>query len=266
MLLIKGRPTVNDLTARTLLQCFSHAIVDADGARCRCGRAEQRAVRRAHDGGGGRPRSSAARLRRWAGRWTTRCVKSSGRAAVPQDVQVVLELINGVDREEPRGAPGRRAEEGPDAGLPPDALPELAGVRPVGRDQFLRPRADDAGLCPKLKRWLALLLASSSQGRQRQAGDVRRGAPRPADGRAGALGHGDAEMRGEMFICGVFSLLDRMLKQPFRGSLQQRAGARARAPGAAEATDGPFQPYLELVRAIEPESMFDMRDAARSSS
>jgi c-di-GMP-related signal transduction protein len=33
-------------------------------------------------------------------------------------------------------------------------------------------------------------------------------------------GQGDAEMRGEMFICGVFSLLDRLLQQPFEELLR----------------------------------------------
>jgi EAL and modified HD-GYP domain-containing signal transduction protein len=55
----------------------------------------------------------------------------------------------------------------------------------------------------RLKRWLALLLASSSKGvgaRHLLYGAVRRGLLMEELGRT----QGDAEMRGEMFICGVF--------------------------------------------------------------
>ena len=67
----------------------------------------------------------------------------------------------------------------------------------------------------KLKRWLALLLASASKDANMKPvmfAAVRRGL---LYGRAGALPAATSEMRSEMFICGVFSLLDRMFGQPF---------------------------------------------------
>ena len=87
------------------------------------------------------------------------------------------------------------------------------------------------------------------QGSADAAGDVRRRAARPADGGAGAPA-GDDEMRGEMFICGVFSLLDRMLGQPF-AELFKSVPVPDRVQQALVDGSGPFQPYLHLVRALE---------------
>jgi AraC-like DNA-binding protein len=66
----------------------------------------------------------------------------------------------------------------------------------------------------RLKRWLALLLASSTKDANAKPllfAAVRRGLLLEELVRH----QGDAELRGEMFICGVFSLLDRLLNQPF---------------------------------------------------
>jgi EAL and modified HD-GYP domain-containing signal transduction protein len=71
-------------------------------------------------------------------------------------------------------------------------------------------------------------------------------------------------MRGEMFICGVFSLLDKLLQQPARelmGSVPVPERVRQTLlaePGSGPG--GPYGPYLELVRAIEGESLFDIRE------
>ncbi len=68
-------------------------------------------------------------------------------------------------------------------------------------------------------------------------------------------------MRGEAFICGVFSLLDRMMQQSFAELLKAvpvpDSVRQALVDGA-----GPYQPLLELVRAVENESLFDVRDSA----
>ena len=112
----------------------------------------------------------------------------------------------------------------------------------------------------RLKRWLALLLASSAKGVNAKPvtyAAVRRGllmealCPDPAD----------SQMRGEMFICGVFSLLDRLLQQPIGdllGNVPVPDGVRQALMGEG----GPYLPCLELVRAIELESVFDIRERA----
>jgi EAL and modified HD-GYP domain-containing signal transduction protein len=68
-------------------------------------------------------------------------------------------------------------------------------------------------------------------------------------------------MRNEAFICGVFSLLDRMMKQPFAELLKSIPVPEGVYQALAEAS-GPYQPYFEVVRAVEQESLFDIRDAA----
>ena len=72
---------------------------------------------------------------------------------------------------------------------------------------------------------------------------------------------GNEEMRGEMFICGVFSLLDRMFGQPF-AELLKTIPVPERVFQALVESTGPYQPYVELVRAIENESLYDFRAAA----
>jgi len=74
-------------------------------------------------------------------------------------------------------------------------------------------------------------------------------------------GSGDAELRGELFICGVFSLLDRLLGQPF-SDLLRSVPVPDRVRQALLGEDGPFLPYLELVQAIEQESVIDVRERA----
>ncbi|MEP6874318.1 MAG: histidine kinase, partial [Burkholderiales bacterium] len=69
------------------------------------------------------------------------------------------------------------------------------------------------------------------------------------------------EMRNEMFICGVFSLLDRMFQQPF-ATLLDTIPVPERVRQALSEQAGPFQPYIELVQAVEGESLFEFRDAA----
>ena len=100
----------------------------------------------------------------------------------------------------------------------------------------------------RLKRWLALLLATASK-------DVNLRPVMFAAVRRGLLmeelvaGSGDEEMRSEMFICGVFSLLDRMFQESFAKLLGSIPGAReSRFPtGLAAASQGeacsPSSPY-----------------------
>jgi EAL and modified HD-GYP domain-containing signal transduction protein len=74
-------------------------------------------------------------------------------------------------------------------------------------------------------------------------------------------GGGDEQMRNEAFICGVFSLLDRMMGLPF-GELLKSVPVPEGVRQALADESGPYQPFLELVRAVENESIFDIREAA----
>jgi c-di-GMP phosphodiesterase len=101
----------------------------------------------------------------------------------------------------------------------------------------------------RLKRWLALLLATASK-------DVNLKPVMFAAVRRGLLmeelvrSSGDEEMRNEMFICGVFSLLDRMFKQPF-DELLKSIPVPERVYQALVEQTGPYQPFLDVVRAVD---------------
>ena len=112
----------------------------------------------------------------------------------------------------------------------------------------------------RMKRWLALLLTTASKDhamRPIMFAALRRGLLMEEL----AKGMSDSELRDEMFICGLFSLLDHMLKQPF-SKLLQSIPMPERVRQALVDESGPYQPYLELVRAIEHSSIYDYRSAA----
>lgn len=112
----------------------------------------------------------------------------------------------------------------------------------------------------RLKRWLALLLTTASKDHSMRPimfGALRRGLLMEELAR----GMDDREMRDEMFICGLFSLLDHMLKQPF-DKLLQAIPVPERVRQALVESSGPYRAYLDLVSAIEAESVFDFRHAA----
>ena len=112
----------------------------------------------------------------------------------------------------------------------------------------------------RLKRWLALLLATASKDTNLKPvmfAAVRRGLLMEELVRSA----GDEEMRNEMFICGVFSLLDRMMQQPFTELLKTIPVPERVYQTLVDGT-GPYQPYFNIVLAVEQESLFDIRAAA----
>lgn len=111
----------------------------------------------------------------------------------------------------------------------------------------------------RLRRWLALLLATASKDhamRPVMFGALRRGLLMEELAR----GMDDSETRDEMFICGLFSMLDHMLRQPFE-KLLQSIPVPERVRQALVDKSGPYHPYLELVHAMENESVIDVRTA-----
>jgi EAL and modified HD-GYP domain-containing signal transduction protein len=113
----------------------------------------------------------------------------------------------------------------------------------------------------RLKRWLALLLASGGRDANLKPviyAAVRRGLLMEELGRDSGC---DDERRGDQFICGVFSLLDRLMQQPFATLLDSVPTSDA-VRAALVRGEGPHHPYLELVRAIESASVYDIRSAA----
>jgi EAL and modified HD-GYP domain-containing signal transduction protein len=112
----------------------------------------------------------------------------------------------------------------------------------------------------RLKRWLALLLATASTEPHLRAAmfaSVRRGLVMEELARDS----GDQELRNELFICGVFSLLDRLFGQPL-AELLQTIPVPQRVHDTLVDGTGPYMPYFSLMRAIESESLYDLRECA----
>jgi EAL and modified HD-GYP domain-containing signal transduction protein len=267
VLLIKGRPLAP--VAPEVLACFSHALVEATEDRrgaaapapgVRQVSTVQAGVRTAADAESAFQRGAIA-VQGWP--FDDPLPAATARGKVATDIQVVMELIQGVDREAPVSQLEAVLRRDPTLAfrllryLNSPAFGLSAEVTSFGHAIMMLGYA-------RLKRWLALLLASSSKGANARPllfAAVRRGLVMEELAR----GQGDAEMRGEMFICGVFSLLDRLLQQPFAELLRSvPVPERVRQTLLAEPGEagGPYGPTLELVRAIERESLFDIRECS----
>jgi c-di-GMP phosphodiesterase len=261
VLLINGRPLKP--LAPEVLAYFSHCLVDIDDERrgsvppaphVRSVSTVQTGVRNSDDLEGAFARGAVAALG-----WTfdDAAPKASGRASVPPDLKVVLDLINGVEREEPPAKLEATLKRDPTLGyrllryLNSPAFGLTVEINSFSHALMMLGHA-------RLKRWLTLLLASASKDPNAKPllyAAVRRGLFMEELGRT----QGDAEMRGEMFICGVFSLLDRLLRQPF-AELLAAVPVPERVRLALAGEGGPYAPYLDLVRATENASVLDIRE------
>ena len=185
----------------------------------------------------------------------------TGKATAQPDLQVVVELIHRVDGEEPI----ERLENT----LKRDPSLAFKLLRYINSPAFgLRVEISSFRHAimllgyQRLKRWLALLLATASK-------DVNQRPVMFAAVRRGLLmeelvaGGGDEEMKSEMFICGVFSLLDRMFQESF-AKLLGSIPVPERVYQALVDNTGPFQPYMAMVKAAEGESVYEYREAAEN--
>ena len=261
VMLIKGRPR-SPLPA-DMLGCFAHSIVE-EGEDGRSGPGAEPGARQITTIQAGA--TTLAGIEAAFGRGAVATFGwplgdeppiSASRDAVPSDVGQVVELMNGVDRDMPvarlEGILKRdptlafrllRYLNSPGFGLSVEVTSFGHAVMLLGPQ--------------RLKRWLALLLASSSKdpnARPLLFAAMRRGLLLEA-----LTGDSDdAGMRGEIFICGIFSLLDRLLRQPM-ASLLKSVPMPERVNLALCGQGGPYAPYLALACAIEQESMLDIRD------
>ncbi len=114
----------------------------------------------------------------------------------------------------------------------------------------------------RLKRWLALLVTSAVDDpdmKPLMQLAVRRGLLMEEIARPS----GDDALRNELFICGVFSTLDRMIGQPFEQLLKTIPVQESVAQALAH-DSGPCAPFLALACAVEAESSYDIREAAEA--
>ena len=265
-LLIKGRPL--SPLPREVLPCFAYSIIDLaderrDGAPPPGGSARtiphiQSGVRTLADLEMAFQRGAIAVL----GWPIDDVMATSGKGGSRPELQFIVELINRVDREEPA-----------------DRLEQVLKTDPTLAFRLMRYINSPAfGLSVeinsfrhaimvlgynRLKRWLALLLASASKDpnvKPVMYAAVRRGLLMEELGRSTA----DADQRSEMFICGVFSLLDRLMGQPM-GDLMRSIPVPDAVRAALVEEAGPYHSQLELVRAVEAESVYDIRAAAEAT-
>jgi EAL and modified HD-GYP domain-containing signal transduction protein len=267
-LLLKGRP-LQELP-REVLPCFKYSIIDlADERRVgentappgvtRTIQYVQSGVRTVADMEACFQRGAQAVLGWPIDDAVTTTAARSGKQVAAPDMQVIVELIHRVDKEEPI--------ERLEATLKRDPPLAFKLLRYINSPAFgLRVEISSFRHAimmlgyQRLKRWLALLLATASKDvnlKPVMFAAVRRGLLMEELSRSVA----DEEMRNEVFICGVFSLLDRMFQQPFAQLLESIPVPERVRQALADET-GPFQPYLEVVRAIESESLFEFREAA----
>lgn len=182
---------------------------------------------------------------------------SAARKDIPASVAVVMELIQRVDKEEPiprledvlRRDPAlayrlMRFINSPGFGLSVEITSLQHALMVLGYN--------------RLKRWLALLMTSAIDAPDLKpllALAVQRGLLMEQL----AKHSGDAALGGELFICGVFSLLDRMLGQPFAALLPKLPVPDAVAQALVEGS-GPHRPWLDLAVAVETGLPMDIRE------
>jgi c-di-GMP phosphodiesterase len=263
-LMLKGRPRIE--LPRDVLPCFKHSIIDLGDER----RSDdppppgvtrqithiQAGVRTLTDLEGCFKRGAVAVLG-----WPIDDALQPSASHAQSDLATILELMRRIDREESI-----------------DRLEDTLKLDPTLAFKLLRYINSPAfGLrvevgsfrhalmllgYKRLKRWLALLLASASKDRDMKPvmfAALRRGLLMEELARA-STGN-DEQIRNEAFICGVFSLLDRMMKQPFSDLLKSVPVPDSVRQVLVDGV-GPYQPLLEVVRAVENESLFDVRDSA----
>ncbi len=264
-LLIKGRPL--QPLPRAVLPCFAYSIIDLADER-RDGLPPPGGVSRniPHVQAGVQ---TGAQMAEAFGRGAIAVLgwpiddPAPGRAGAPRGAQpelgAIVELINRVDRQEPvdrleavmKNDPTMafrlmRYINSPAFGLAVEVTSFRHAIMLLGYQ--------------RLKRWLALLLAAGSRDPGMKPviyAAVRRGLLMEELGRDSGC---DDERRGELFICGVFSLLDRLMQQPFADLLRSIPTTEAVRAALVEGS-GPHQPYLALVQAVEAASLLDIRDA-----
>lgn len=267
-LLIKGRP-LSELP-RILLPCFKYSLIDLDDDR-RLGEPRplpagvtrsilhvQAGVRSVADMEASFRRGAAAVLG-----WPLSDLATAPPAGkgVHTDLQVIIELINRVDKEEPIERLEQTLKRDPSLAF---RLMRYINSAAFGFQVEIGSFRHAIMLLgyQRLKRWLALLLATASKDANMQPvmfAAVRRGLLMEELARATS----DDTMRSEIFICGVFSLLDCMFRQPF-AELLKSIPVPERVYQALVDGTGPYGPYLDLARAVEAESLSDVTEAAEA--
>jgi len=265
-LLLKGRPSKP--LPREILPYFKHAIVDLSEERrvnsavplgvTRTITIVQSGVNNVADMEKSFARGAVAVLG-WPIDDAVTMAAGKDKGKVPTNVQLIAQLMRQVDAEESTAKLEATLKRDPTLAfqvlrlINSPALGLKIEVSSIGHAVMLLGHK-------RLKRWLALLLPTATREpnlRPILFASVRRGFLMEELGRAS----GDDEMRSEMFICGVFSLLDRLFQKPI-STLLASIPVPQRVREALVKDSGPFAPYMSLVNALESGSPLDMRAAS----
>ena len=180
---------------------------------------------------------------------------------VPAGVTTVVDLMQRVDREEPADKLEAVVKNDPTLAFRLMRYLNSPGFGLSVEISSFRHALMILGYA-RLKRWLALLVTSAIDDpdlKPLMQLAVRRGLLMEEIARPG----GDDALRNELFICGVFSTLDRMLGQPFDRLLKSIPVQESVAQALADDT-GPCAPFLAIARAVETESAYDIRETAEA--
>ena len=270
-LLLKGRPASE--LPREVLPCFKYSIIDlADDRRAKFGAAPpppgvtrsiqfvQGGIHSVADMKDSFARGAAAVLG-WPIDAAVTPETADGSLKDQTDMSVIMQLIQQVDAEDSIEKMENTLKRDPALAFKLIKLINSAAFGMRVEISSLRHAIMLLGF-KRFKRWLAVLLATASKDaslKPMMFAAVRRGLLMEELARAS----GDEARRSEMFICGVFSLLDRMFRQTF-GQLLSTIPVPERVFEALVNNAGPFQPYLELVNALESGSSFDLKASAES--
>jgi c-di-GMP phosphodiesterase len=270
MLLIKGRPAVE--LPRELLPCFRYSIVALADDR-RIGEVSvpegvsrgigyiQSGVRTVAEMQASFQRNAHAVLG-----WPVDDLLSApvgyGFDPAQGDMLVIAELIHRVDRAQPIDKVVQTLKRGPSLAYKlMRHINSPAFGLPIEISSF-RQAVTVLGYA-RLKQWLVSLLSTANKDPNLKPvlfTAMHRGMLMEE-----LMGQGcDEDLRNEMFVCGAFSLLDRTFHKSFK-ELLDRIPVPQRVYDALVHDSGPFQPYMNLVRAIEAESLLDFREAAEAA-
>jgi c-di-GMP phosphodiesterase len=269
-LLLKGRPASE--LPREVLPCFKYSIIDlADERRGKFGSAPPPGVTRSIQFVQGGIQTvadmedsfsrGAAAVLGWPIGDAITAETAIGAMTTQTDMSVIMQLIQQVDAEESIDKMENTLKRDPALSF---KLIKLINSAAYGMRVEISSLGHAIMLLgfKRFKRWLAVLLATASKDaslKPMMFAAVRRGLLMEELARSS----GDEEMRSEMFICGVFSLLDRMFRQTF-SQLLSTIPVPERVFSALVNNTGPFQPYLELVNALEDGSPFDLKASAEN--
>lgn len=259
-LLLKGTPL--KVLSAEVRSCFSHSLLDlADGPPTHGGLPQILSGIRTREHMEGAFERGATAVLGWPiDDEVTRSAPTGAQAGgAPIDLQAVVELIRQVDQAEPVDKIERTLKRDPSLSF---KILRYINSPAFGLSVVVSSFSHAVMLLgyQRLKRWLALMLATASTQPSLRAtmfASVRRGLLMEELARDSS----DAEMRNELFICGVFSLLDRLFDQPLPQLLRTIPVPQGVYETLAEGR-GPYVPYFNLARAIESQSAYDIRDCA----